>query len=534
MQSSITSIAYQKTGYYSSMVLDYIGKVPALQPFYAHQTSIDGVLAAIQERQAFGTDRQLLVNVLQAQYAQVALTPLQEQYLQALASDTCFTVCTAHQPNLFTGHLYFVYKILHAIKLAEHLKTQLPQYQFVPVYYMGSEDADLEELNHISINGQTYKWHTTQTGAVGRMQIDDKLVALIQQMAGQLLVMPNGQAIVDMLLRAYVPGTTISQATFTIVNELFAQYGLLVLQPDQPSLKKAFAPVMQRELLEQFSHPCVQQTAAALPLQYKVQAAGRPLNLFYLHHQLRERIEKNGDTWQVLNTNTSFNRVQLLQELELHPERFSPNVILRPLLQETLLPNIAFIGGGGEIAYWLELKKVFEAAAVPFPLLVLRNSFLLIPAPQRTLAERLQLASSDLFYSAATLTDILVKREAALQVELTSEKEQLAQLYQIIKNAAAKIDSTLAEHTDALHTKALKKIIALEKKMLKAERKKFGTQQAQIEKLKASLFPNNNLQERVENYLGYAAQWGPSLMEELYRASPALDGQFTIVDILGE
>jgi bacillithiol biosynthesis cysteine-adding enzyme BshC len=531
MQSSAISIAYQKTGFFSSMVLDYISKEPSLKPFYTHHMSIDSALAAISERQAFATNRQLLVNVLQAQYAGVTLNSLQQQHLQALASENCFTVCTAHQPNLFTGHLYFVYKILHAIKLAEEFKQQLPQYDFVPVYYMGSEDADLEELNHITINGQRYQWNTKQTGAVGRMLIDDSLVAVIQQMAGQLLVMPHGQAVIDLLMQSYIPGLTISEATFTMVNQLFAEFGLLILQPDQPALKKAFAPVMQRELLEQFSHPVVQQTAATLPIQYKVQAAGRPLNLFYLHQQMRERIEKIGDAWQVVNTQISFTRLELLRELEQHPERFSPNVILRPVLQETLLPNIAFIGGGGEIAYWLELKNVFAAAGVPYPMLLLRNSFMLTNSQQREQAERLQFNPGDLFYSAATLTDILVKREAALQLELSHEKEQLTQLYQQIKNIAGKIDPTLVQHTEALQVKALKKIIVLEKKMLKAERLKFGVQQSQVHKLKAALFPGNNLQERVENYLGYAAQWGPSLMQQLYQHSQAMAALFTVVNL---
>ncbi len=385
--------------------------------------------------------------------------------------------CTPAQ--YFHGHLYFIYKILHAIKLAETLSGQITGCNFVPVYYMGSEDADLEELGHIYIDGKKYEWITNQQGAVGRMKVDKALLQLINDISGQLLVHPHGNEMVELMKACYKEGTTIQQATFNFVNALFADYGLLILLPDNRLLKNAFAPVIEKELLQQFSHAAVQETVKHFPSKYKVQAAGRELNLFYLTDEGRERIEVVNGQWstmpagrQVVNSEKVFNQEQILTELKEYPERFSPNVILRPVFQEMILPNIAFIGGGGEIAYWLELKKVFEAAGVPYPVLILRNSFLLVDEKSDELIKKLNLSAEDIFKPELELMNALVKKESSNQLSLENEKQLLQQLYNKLKLVAGNTDATLQAHAEALHKKALLKIEALEKKMLRAEKRK--------------------------------------------------------------
>ncbi|MBP6431425.1 MAG: bacillithiol biosynthesis cysteine-adding enzyme BshC [Ferruginibacter sp.] len=529
MNTSTQIISYASTNSFSKIVTDYIDGNSALLPFYKHPISIDGIKNAIDSRQAFKTNRKLLTEVLQQQYSSIELTPIQKNNLALLEQENCFTITTAHQPNIFTGPLYFIYKILHAIKLATYCAAQLPQYNFVPVYYMGSEDADLEELNHIHINGEKYEWQTKQTGAVGRMKVDDNLLKLIDSIGGQLLVQPYGNEIISALKNAYQLNSTIEQATFNFVNYLFSQYGLIILLPDNKLLKQSFATVIKKELQEQFSHKAVAETVEALPTQYKVQASGRDLNLFYLRENKRERIEKVNAEWLVVNSTIRFNEEELWDELKNYPERFSPNVILRPVFQETILPNVAFIGGGGELAYWLELKKVFEAVNVPYPVLVLRNSFLLMDEQQQLLAAKLELSSVDLFTTTTDLLTNLVKRESDKQLQLQAEKQALQKVYDDIKKVISTIDTSLLKHTDALHTKAANKLTVLEKKMLKAEKKKFEAQKRQIEKIKKELFPKNNLQERVESILPFYAKWGSGFIDVLHKYSLNMEQQFCIL-----
>ncbi len=529
MDYTAQQITYAQTNFFSKIVLDYISSNTSLLPFYNFPFSIKGIESSIEQRKKYPTNRKILVDVLQKQYANISLTNKQQFNIEQLKNENCFTITTAHQPNIFTGHLYFIYKILHVIKLAEKLKKQFPENNFVPIFYMGSEDADIDELGHVFVNGEKYQWQTTQTGAVGRMKVDKALIQLIDKIAGQVLIHPFGKQIIDAIKDCYKENITIEAATFKFVNHLFKEYGVIIVLPDNTELKKQFIPIAEKELNEAFSHQQVVATVAAFPKEYKVQASGRELNLFYLKDDRRDRIEVQIDKYTVVDTKTTFTKGEIIKELHQYPERFSPNVILRPIFQEMILPNIAFVGGGGEIAYWLELKKIFDAVEVPYPVLVLRNSFLIVEKNISALIKKLAVEVDELFKNEQTLINNLVKKQSSLQLSLQNEKRLLADTYTKLKAASGAVDNTLAKHTEALETQALKKIDALEKKMLKAEKKKFEAAQRQLHQLKTALFPHNNLQERVENIIPFYAKWGDGFINMLYKNSLTLEQELVVL-----
>jgi bacillithiol biosynthesis cysteine-adding enzyme BshC len=510
--------------------VDYLKGEDKLRSFYNHPVSVDGIKAAIKERKKYPTDRKLLVAELEKQYANEKITTRQQSNIKLLGSANTFTITTAHQPNIFTGHLYFVYKILHAVRLAEFLKQEIKGCDFVPVFYMGSEDADLEELGHVYINGIKHEWKTNQAGAVGRMKVDKALIKVLDDISGEITVHPFGKEIIDQVKACYTEGSTIEQATFKLINGLFGEYGLLVLLPDNAGLKRAFIPVAEKELTETFSYPLVESTVAKFPKEYKVQASGRELNLFYLKDDSRERIVFENSKFKIQNSKFEFSAAEIKEELQHNPERFSPNVILRPVFQEMVLPNVAFIGGGGEVAYWLELKKVFESVKVPFPVLVLRNSFMLVEERFSSLVSRLGISMTDLFKSENDILSELVKRDTTVKLSLEKEKQAIHQFYTKLKATAGAVDLTLQPHTEALQKQALNKIEALEKKMLKAEKKKFEAQQRQLHKLKTQLFPNDGLQERIENLMPFYAKWGRGFIDALYKNSLALEQEFVTLE----
>lgn len=531
MNTTAQFIPYSQTGFFSKTVTDYISGNSPLQPFYKHPVSIEGIKAAIAERKIFSTNRQLLVTELKKQYSTVAASEKVNSNIEKLLGENTFTVTTAHQPNIFTGHLYFVYKILHAVKLAAFLEQAIPGNSFVPVYYMGSEDADLDELGHVYVNGQKYEWRTNQTGAVGRMKVDKALVKLVDDISGQVLVEPYGKEIIELLKAFYTEGASIEQATFKLVHELFKEYGVVILLPDNAALKAAFAPVIKKELTENFSHKAVATTLQAFPKEYKVQAGGREINLFWLEDGSRERIVEENSKFKIQNSGTEFAVEEITTILESKAQHFSPNVMLRPVFQEMILPNIAFIGGGGELAYWLELKNIFEAAQVPYPVLVLRNSFLIIEEKYAALAEKLNISTVDLFKKEADLLNALVKRETAAQLSLEEEIIAMQEVYRRLQQLSGAVDKSLINHTAALQTKAFKKIEGLQQKMLRAEKRKFEAQQRQLNKLKTNLFPNNSLQERIENIIPFYAKWGAAFINTVYNNSPALEQQFGVIGI---
>ena len=269
MKFNATQIPYRASGLFSNLVNDYIETKGTAQSFVEYNATIEGYKKAIEQRASFPTNRKVLVEVLQNQYTQLekefsdsnvqnnnnsnnssnnnnrllnsldnkdAFTFVNDN-INLLLKENTFTVTTAHQPNIFTGPLYFIYKIVHAIQLAAELKKQFPQHNFVPVYYMGSEDADLEEVGSYTLAGEAYQWNTKQKGAIGRMKVDDELIKLLQNLEGYWLVQPAGKEALEVLKEAYTKGKTISEATLHLVHAFFGKYGLVVIQPDNATLK---------------------------------------------------------------------------------------------------------------------------------------------------------------------------------------------------------------------------------------------------------------------------------------------------------
>ena len=522
-------IAYDQTGYFSKIVTDYLSQNNLLKNFYQHTTDLQGIKEAIAARKKTKNNRQLLTDHLLHQYQDVEHAEKVKENILALLDENTFTICTAHQPNIFTGHLYFMYKIIHVIKLANSLKRDLPKYKFVPVFYVGSEDADLEELGEVFINGEKYTWDTKQTGAVGRMLVDDELLKMLTKIKGQLEVEPFGKEIIQLVQECYVKGRTIQDACFYLVNKLFADYGLLVLLPDNGILKKEMLSVFEDDIFNNTPSAIVKQTTDKLTQHYKVQAHPREINLFYLKDDIRKRIVYLNEKYVIQDSPIQFTKEELKNELLTYPERFSPNVILRSLFQETILPNLVFVGGGGELAYWLELKDMFQHYKVPYPVLILRNSFLFINQKVASLIEKLSLTYPDIFKTADDILKCIVKENSPHQLNIKKEKDQLIEVYRQLKISIKDIDTTLIKHVEALQAKAVKSLDKLEIKLLRAEKRHFESQRRQIQKITTDLFPNKNLQERVENFMPFYAKYGEAFIKGIYDNSLIFDQEFCVL-----
>jgi bacillithiol biosynthesis cysteine-adding enzyme BshC len=540
MKYNATSIPYSATGVFSSLVNDYISGNGTARDYVPYTPNLEGIKKAIQQRKFSAIQRQTLVSVLENQYhllgtikeeKNIAAFEKVQANIGLLKNDNCFAVTTAHQPNLFTGPLYFFYKIIHVIKLAAELKAQFPENDFVPLYYMGSEDADLAEVGSYNIDGAKHQWKTKQTGAIGRMLVDDHLLQLLQNLEGYWTVKPDGKEALAIIKSAYKKGNTINQSTLQMVHLFFGQYGLVVVQPDDAKLKSLFVEVMQKELTTQFSHIAIQPTLKSLSENYHVQSEGRAINLFYLKDATRNRIEKTGELFSVVDTNIQFTQAEIIQELQAHPDRFSPNVILRGAYQETIIPSVVFVGGGGELAYWMELKNVFEQAGVDYPVIILRNSFLFINDKQAKQWASLEFNIEALFNSTQALEIAFVKTQSVENLVLTEHIASLTDLYKLIQQDVIKIDSSLGDHALNLSVQAQKKLALLEKKMIRAEKRKQHTSLARIHSIKSELFPDNNLQERVENFSNWVGDFGWSWVEAILNNSNSVDASFTIVHV---
>jgi len=502
MQKSLVDL--DETGCFSSFFLDYLSGSESLKPFFRLSPRIESFEAAIRERHFPPERRKTLVSTLQSQYQSLTLSSKLQDNLQKLGDEKTFTITTGHQLNLFTGPLYFIYKITSVIKTAEALKARYPDYHFVPVYWMASEDHDFDEINHFHLFGQNSYWLTEQTGAVGRIN-PQELEALLKEI-------PGDTSIFD---KAYLENTTLSSACRQYVNDLFGEQGLVVLDADDKALKEVFKPVAESDLFDQAPRQKIDEQSRALQKAgYKTQINSREINLFYLKDDLRSRIEKTGEGYQVVDTEITFTQELLKNELEDHPEHFSPNVALRPVYQEMILPNLAYVGGPSEIVYWLQLQSLFDFFHVPFPILMPRHFGLIFPPHLQKIWEKHGLSDEDLFHDMPQLEAQWMKKHKELEFSFEEPLSVIHQQYDKLKAKAVAIDPTLQQHLEALEATATGKIRKAEKKLIRAGKKKHDDSLRQIRKVKSGLFPDGNLQERKWNFLNFYLD-DPAFIEKL-------------------
>lgn len=526
-------INYKSTGAFSPTVIDYLEDDQQLRPFYGHRPTLNGFNELLSGKKVTA-NRQTLVKVLQAQYTHHSVltthhSPAVTANISLLALPNTYTITTGHQLNIFTGPLYFIYKIVTAIKLSQQLKEAFADKNFVPVYWMASEDHDFAEINHTNIGGKKVQWQHQAAGATGRINPNTMRQAL-NQYKGVLGINGHSAALGDIVETAYTKFDNLADATRYLVNALFGQYGLVIIDADNQQLKQQFATIIERDIIEQNSFKNISCTNEKLDkLGVHVQVNPREINFFYLLDGLRERIVFENNSYQVLNSEISFSEAALKQEISEHPERFSPNVVMRPLYQECILPNIAYIGGGAEVVYWLELKSNFDYYKVDFPILILRNSALVIGKQTAAKIARMELPPADLFKSADDIKNHWVKKHSGHNLALNQEWRELSSVFEKIKLRAFKIDDTLAASADAVQARLKHAIENLEKKLLKAEKRNYATHLQQIEYIKSNLFPNNTLQERTENFGLFYVKWGQSFIDELIGNFEPLDFKFTVL-----
>lgn len=523
-------IPYSETGFFSNLILDYLSGKPELKSFYESEPGLFSFGKKIKERGLINIDRKFLADVLSEQNIPLNDNAKVLANIELLRNNNAFTVTTGHQLNLFTGPLYFVYKIISTINLAEKLKQQYPENDFVPVYWMHCEDHDFAEINHIHLFGKKIEWKEEHHGAAGEISTAS-LTSVIAELKSILGESANANELISLFSEAYLNHTNLADAMRFLCHQLFGHYGLVILDARDKRLKQIFIPQLKEDI---FNHPnfkSVEQSSSELEqLGYKTQVNPREINCFYLTNGKRERIIKTEKGFEVLNTSLCFSKEELEKEIDNHPEKFSPNVVLRPLYQEHILPNLAYIGGAGELSYWLQYKRMFNAAKVSFPLLVLRNSVMVVDETVKTKIEKLGLAAKDFFATEEKLVNDFIAANSASETDLGDEQQKMKELFQSVKSKAKQVDTTLEASIEAELQKQLKVLEQLESRIQRAEKKKYETSIHQIKSIREKLFPANSLQERHENISTFYLRYGSSFIDILKQNLQPLDCRFMILE----
>jgi len=525
------SIPYHQTGYFSKLIVDYMNGDEKLAPFYNLPFNIESFASIIEQRKSMPINRTTLVDSIQNQYQSIVISELTKANILKLSSENTFTITTGHQLNLFTGPLYFIYKIISAINLAKTLKERYPLSDFVPVYWMATEDHDFEEINHFKLFETKIELPKTQQGAVGKMKLTgvDEVLKQLTEVLGNR---PQAEEILKQYSAFYSEEKTFTDATRAFVNHLFGKHGLVIIDGDDRNLKNQFLSEFKSELINRQNVKLVQDSTVKLAdLGYKSQITPRDINLFYLHENLRERIVFEDGKYQVLNTSFSFTEQEILAELETFPERFSPNVALRPMYQEKILPNLAYIGGGGELAYWFQLKQMFDVNHISFPILVLRNSALIVDEGSKKRLDKIGVSVQQLFGDTDVFINQFLKQGAEIVLDLKKEEQEVANVFAEMIKKAEIIDATLKPMISAELQKTLKTIQQIEGRLIKAEKQKEEVTINQIKNIKEKLFPKGSLQERQDNLTLLFLLMGFDAIDLLMAKLNPLEQEFKVIEI---
>ena len=524
---------YKQTGYYSKLITDYLDELEQLRPFYNRFPNIHSFKEQIEEKKSNYPNayRKVLSNSLKKQYEGFELSEGTESNIEALKNDNTFTVVTGHQLNLFTGPLYFLYKIISTINLCQQLSDAYPKNHFVPIYWMATEDHDFEEINYFNYEGKKIQWNRESAGAVGRLSTEglEAVYDAFSQIVGNT---KKGRELLNLFKQAYLEHQNLADATRYLANELFGEYGLVILDGDDRDLKELMIPFVKAELVENIAFGEVSSTIEKLRKansSYKVQVNPREINYFYLKDGLRERIVGDDKSFSIHNTDEIFSREEFLEVLEAHPERFSPNVITRPLYQEVILPNLCYIGGGGEIAYWLELFESFKRQKISFPVLLLRNSALVMTEKLHKKIDKLGLDIADMFMKQNSFINKRIREISNINIDFSDQRKHLSEQFASMYDLAKNTDPTFLGAVKAQEVKQLKGLDHLEKRLLKAQKRKLKDQVIRMTDIQNELFPNGSLQERTSNFTELYLEYGTALIPMLLKDLNPLDLRFTIL-----
>ena len=528
----VAQLPFEKTGFFSKTMLDYLAKKESIKPFYHNYPDLVGFRNQLEEKEkSFNLEsRNVLSKSLEKQYQGFDLSEATQNNIKLLKQKNTFTVTTGHQLNLFTGPLYFLYKIFSTINLAEEISKKFPTKNIVPVYWMATEDHDFEEINYFNFQEKKVQWNLESGGAVGRLSTEG-LSDVFEEFSSHLGSTKNAKELKKLFSEGYLKHKNLADATRFIANELFKDYGLVILDGDDLALKKMLSPIVKDELENETSFHTVSETILALEKNYKVQVNPRAINLFYLSENSRERILFENGIYKINNTNITFSKEEILREVDENPLAFSPNVIVHPLYQEVVLPNLCYIGGGGEIAYWLELKSYFEKVAVPFPILLLRNSVQIVSEKQQKKLTSLKISHQELFLKQQDLLSKKVLENTDIDLDFNLKIESLQKQFTELKEVAKKTDISFVGAVNAQEKKQIKGLENLQRRLLRAEKRRQKELVDRITDLQRQLLPNQSLEERQRNFSDYYLAYGTPFLVTLKKVLKPLAHQFTILEL---
>ncbi len=509
------------------ILLDYVHDFARLAPFFpADPQAREAYAEQARKLEGRSYPRQELCDLLAAQNAAWGGSTLAQQHIQALRQSRAVAVVTGQQTGLFGGPLYTLYKALTCVELAAQLQATLGR-AVIPVFWMASEDHDVAEADHIQLldgAGNLASIRHTAWGSAGFIPANLVLGPAIQQALQQVWdLLPRtafSSAIQAALAEAYAPARTLAEAFARWMVFLLGDCGLVLVDAADPRLKRLAAPILRREVEEapRSSQEILAQTDRLRALGYEAQIEARPdgVNCFLLQKGRRGLVREAGG-FRLRNSGELLPAGRIPALAKEHPELLSPNVALRPVLQDFLFPTLAYVAGPGELAYFAQLGGVYQAYGVPMPLVVPRAFLTLADRRSLRLLDRYHLSLADLTPEPEQVVSRVLrgKLPPGLEGTLQRAREGVDAIFRDVTDAIAAVDPTLRATAGQAAGHIKGHLDQLEKKAVQALKRREAEMRLQIQRVRQLLMPGGKPQERVFPALPFLAKYGPGLVETI-------------------
>jgi bacillithiol biosynthesis cysteine-adding enzyme BshC len=449
--------------------------------------------------------------------------------IELLEKEKTIAVVTGQQLGIFGGPLYTLFKIITAIRLSNQLTERYDEFKFVPVFWLEADDHDFNEVRSINLLDNEnqilnlgYKEEINDDDAkqsIGHIKFDESINEFFNKFESSLRDTEFKNELLVKLREWYRVGRSFKQSFKELLFWMFDEYGLVIFDPQDPQVKSLLKPIFKKEINDFALHTQkLIQTSAKLEELYHAQVKVKPVNLFYHTDDGRYSVEPVDDVFKLRRKRKQFTKDEILAEIEASPERFSPNVLLRPICQDYLLPTGFYIGGPSEIAYFAQVTPLYDFYNIETPIIFPRSSATILEKNVSSGLDKYDLNMNDIFLGLDELKEKVIAdlsennietafEEASKEIELTFDK---------IKENIFAIDKTLVESSGRYKDRIMSSILELKTKSIKAQETKHETTIRQLTRLSNLLYPLGNLQEREINFTYFYNKYGKDFIRKIY------------------
>jgi len=516
---------------HQNLFLDYLYEFDKVKSFYKYnfrdREEYPGLFKTVSEspRGFLGE----LADIISKQYSGRKISSRTERNISLLKNDNTLAVVTGQQLGLIGGPLYTFYKIITAIKLSKHLTERYDDFNFVPVFWLEGDDHDFDEVTWINLlneNNELVKIkyndnapEDSNRGSVGYVKLQNTINTFFEEMNNNLRGTDFTSEIMENLRSFYSEGKTFKQAFIELISWLFDKHGLILFDPQDRDLKKLLIPVFQNAISSFREHTeKLVNISATLDEIYHAQVKVRPVNLFYNYEGGRYLIEPVENEFKLKGKKKKFTYDELNLLIQQEPEKFSPNVLLRPICQDYLLPTAFYVGGPAEIAYFAQVTPLYKSFKVNVPIVYPRSSASLVEKNISSAIQKFDLKINEIFADPEKIKEKIVSKMSADNLADVFDRSsyEIEIVYDKLKEKLFEIDKALSEAVNKYKQNSLNNLNQLKGKAIEAQKKKYEVSLRQIDKITMNLYPEQNLQEREVNFIYFANKYGIDVIDKIF------------------